>query len=139
MMKNDPNNYLDVLVASTVSRVAFTGSVRIEFSNASTYLLRCESGIALESKSGKYSMRGTPWEETMVELDQLIGLKVVESRVADDGKLTIAFEDGSKLEALPDQQFESWQLSGPGRFLVVSLPGGETVEWKGEQRKTLNT
>lgn len=126
-----------VLVGLTVTGVMFDGSVRIEFGEPTAYVLRCESEIVYDTPIGSFVIRGTPLDEKFAELLKLVGLCIVNSRILEDGRLDVAFHDGSRFTALPDLQFEAWQLSGPGGFSVVSLPGGETAIWSGVKQSSV--
>jgi len=60
------------------------------------------------------------------------GLTVESAYALKLGPLQIQFADGSRIEADPDDQFESWQVSGPGNILIVSPAGGdEPAVWDG--------
>ncbi len=48
--------------------------------------------------------------------------------VGDHGTLTLDFDDGAQLVVRPDEQYESWELSGQGISGVLVGPGGET-DW----------
>jgi hypothetical protein len=58
--------------------------------------------------------------------------KAVERALAwKDGRLELAFTDGTLIEVAPHEQFEAWQVTGPGRIMVVCLPGGgEPAIWE---------
>jgi hypothetical protein len=47
-----------------------------------------------------------------------------------DGRLQVHFEDGSHIEVPASQQFEAWNITGPGGLLIVSIPGGDLTIWK---------
>jgi hypothetical protein len=49
---------------------------------------------------------------------------VVAVEVKPQGLLTVFLTNTRRLEVPPDSKFESWQLSLPGRFLLVGSPGG---------------
>ena len=50
--------------------------------------------------------------------------------IADDGVLTLAAGD-AHIRATPDPDYESWHVTGPGpgKQMVVCLPGGELAIW----------
>jgi Family of unknown function (DUF6188) len=54
---------------------------------------------------------------------QILKESVVGATAA-DGVLTLTFANGLKLEALPDEEHESWTVSGPETFVICG-PGGE--------------
>jgi hypothetical protein len=47
---------------------------------------------------------------------------------ADDGTLTLRFDNQAELRAFPDAQFESWTVVGAGRVFQC-LPGGDVGSW----------
>jgi hypothetical protein len=46
-----------------------------------------------------------------------------------DGRLSLAFDGGWKIEVPGGAQFEAWTLTGPNGLLVVSIPGGDLAVW----------
>lgn len=49
-----------------------------------------------------------------------------------DGRLELSFSDGASLNVPVGQDFEAWELVGPGGLRVVSLPGGDLAVWRAE-------
>jgi hypothetical protein len=45
-----------------------------------------------------------------------------------DGVLTVQFDNGFWVEALPDDRYESWSVIGP-EGTIQCLPGGEIGSW----------
>lgn len=45
------------------------------------------------------------------------------------GRLRLVFDDGHMLGVAADPQYEAWTATGPGRMLVVSMPGGDLAVW----------
>jgi hypothetical protein len=41
------------------------------------------------------------------------------------GRLTIEFANATRIQVEPDQEYESWQISGEDGLLVVCTPGGD--------------
>ncbi|MCC8245509.1 DUF6188 family protein [Saccharothrix luteola] len=54
---------------------------------------------------------------------------VVEALAFDDGRLAVAFADGSRLVVDGSREYEPWMLSGPAKLVVVSTPGGALALW----------
>jgi hypothetical protein len=49
-----------------------------------------------------------------------------------DGRLTLVFDDGSRIDVPSGQDFEAWTLAGPGGIdglKIVSAPEGKLVIW----------
>jgi hypothetical protein len=57
---------------------------------------------------------------------------VVAATAFDDGRLQIAFADGSALAVPAAEKYESWNLVGPDGFRIVSGPGPKLTVWEGE-------
>lgn len=54
----------------------------------------------------------------------------VEAAVVDsDGRLELKLSGIGTLTAEPSEEFEAWEISGPGTKLFVCAPGGEVAEW----------
>jgi hypothetical protein len=54
---------------------------------------------------------------------------VAEAVAYADGRLEVAFADGSAIKARGSPDCESWNLTGPHGLLVVSIPGGDLAIW----------
>jgi hypothetical protein len=48
----------------------------------------------------------------------------------DDGHLELSFGDRTRLSVLAAEDYEPWQVTGPGGLLVVSVPGGGLSIWQ---------
>jgi hypothetical protein len=59
----------------------------------------------------------------------LFGRKVVSAVAFKSGTLRMVFEDGTHLTCPADAAFEPWQITGPGGWRFVSLPGGGLGVW----------
>ncbi|WP_371600927.1 DUF6188 family protein [Streptomyces sp. NBC_00564] len=59
----------------------------------------------------------------------LFGTKVVSAVAFKSGTLRMVFEDGTHLTCPTDAAFEAWQITGPGGWRFVSLPGGDLGVW----------
>lgn len=57
---------------------------------------------------------------------------VVHALAYKDGRLEVAFSDGSSIRVPVGHEYEAWELVGPGWLRVVSLPGGELAVWSPE-------
>ena len=65
----------------------------------------------------------------------LIGLEVREATASEEGRLHLAFGDGTRIDALADDRFEAWQVSGPAGALLVAVPGGGVGVWRDAQNE----
>lgn len=67
-----------------------------------------------------------------VELDPmhpLVGKRVSTSEVSATGELAVIFEDGSRIDVAPDDDYEAWNYRAPGGAIFVCLPGGDMATW----------
>jgi hypothetical protein len=55
--------------------------------------------------------------------------QITQAAVERGGRLLLRFDDGSEVSAPPLAGYEAWQISGPGRALIVCAPGGHLAVW----------
>ncbi|MGE2732516.1 DUF6188 family protein [Mycolicibacterium vaccae] len=68
-------------------------------------------------------------DEAFQPIRQLVGQTVKEAAADEAGTLRVSFSDGTRFEVPPDDDYEAWNVSGPGGALVVCVPGGELAIW----------
>ncbi len=49
--------------------------------------------------------------------------------VRTDGVLEIAFANKARIRALPEDNYEGWELDGPKGLKIISCPGGDLAIW----------
>lgn len=130
MMIDGSNSWVTDLEGLSVSNIESRHVLRIEFGESAKYVLRCEGSVVFETRTGTEIMKGTPQDQRVIGLDQIVGLEVRESSLSQDGRFEIQFDDELKFIVLPSEQFESWTLDGPNGFKAVSLAGGEIILWR---------
>jgi hypothetical protein len=54
------------------------------------------------------------------------------ARATETGRLEVLFEDGSRLIVEPNEQFEAWEMYGPGGIRAICMPGGDIAIWNAE-------
>ncbi len=59
----------------------------------------------------------------------LFGAKILSAVAFKTGTLRLVFDNGLHLVCVADPAFEAWQVTGPGDWRFVSLPGGELAVW----------
>lgn len=57
-------------------------------------------------------------------------LSVRDGFAYDDGHLELTFSDGSTIGVPSAQDYEPWELTGPGGLKMISVPGGELSVWR---------
>jgi hypothetical protein len=114
----------DFLKGEVVNQLWFWGTIRLVFDRPS------EDGWYVDVH--RCRLIGTDGESFIdaagpplgtAPMLQLLKQEVTEA-VEAEGILTMTFGDGFTLEALPDDEYESWTVAGPDR-VVQCLPGGE--------------
>ncbi|WP_405497623.1 DUF6188 family protein [Nocardia sp. NBC_00511] len=95
---------------------------------AGDYELHIEAELVVHSPDGPtlHRIPGEPDAEDLA--DRISGLITV-AEVDEHGNLRIDLDTGRRLTVEPDRYFEAWNLSAPGRYLVVCMPGGELATW----------
>ena len=58
---------------------------------------------------------------------------VVAADAYEDGRLEVAFADGTVIRVPASEAYEGWSLAGPGGFRVVAGPGSKLTVWSGER------
>jgi hypothetical protein len=64
-----------------------------------------------------------------VEVAALHGAVVGEITVSPTGVLTLAFEDGRRIQAVPDPGLETWSFVSHDGGRVICMPGGQIAIW----------
>ncbi|WP_406376133.1 DUF6188 family protein [Streptomyces sp. NBC_00647] len=72
-----------------------------------------------------------PQQQDVAAALALFGAKVVSAVAFKTGSLRLVFDNGLHLTCRADPSFEAWQLTGPGGWRFVSMPGGELAVWSG--------
>ena len=55
--------------------------------------------------------------------------ELVTARVDPDSALRLSFASGAELVVPPSDEYEAWEVNGPGNRVVVCQPGGELSVW----------
>lgn len=80
----------------------------------STGSLRTDPGLPL-----------TPESQDVAAALPLFGAKVLSAVAFKSGALRMVFDSGTHLNSSSHAAFEAWQITGPGGWRFVSLPGGD--------------
>lgn len=119
----------DYLNGEVVNQLWFWGMIRLVFDRPSERAWYVDvQHVRLTGADGSVTLidaAGPPLETA--PMLQLLKQRVTDAS-AESGVLTLRFADGLTLEALPDDQYESWTVSGP-TGITQCLPGGETDSW----------
>lgn len=127
-MTNQPTRF-DFFAGEAVNQLWFWGQTRLVFDQPSGrpwYVdVQRVRLIDADGTATQIDAAGAP-----LKLAPMLGLlkRVVTDASAEDGVLRLRFEGGFTLEALPDNQYESWTVAGPNG-VTQCLPAGEIGSW----------
>jgi hypothetical protein len=112
------------LVGRTVEQIWVWGPVRLVFALGEDdvyvdfwrcqFLDRADEGVEI-------NVSQAPRESGAIL--ELLGAEVLDAS-EDDGTLSLAFENGARVQVPPDEHYESWTV-GIGGDTVTCLPGGD--------------
>ena len=113
-------------VGQSVIAQDFGYSVALNFSGGyevriETTVLLCVDGVDHEITPGA--------EIDTHHVAKLMGRVVAVAEADEGGELRIDFQDGARVLAAADEDYEAWTLAGPGGLKVVSGPGGGLSVW----------
>lgn len=124
------------LGGETLTDLQVEYSARLHFTGG--YFVRIETPFVLEV--GGQSAHLTPDTdppEALKPLDGLVGQAIADSLI-DRGTLTLNFDDGARIVVRPDDDHESWTVTGPEGLLIVCMPSGELAVWSGMRHDESN-
>jgi hypothetical protein len=94
------------------------------------YFIRLDGPFTLLLQDQRFVI--TPDSDPPEQFDSvrdLVGQVISESIVDESGVLSVSFDSGAKILSVPDGEYESWTMAGPGGRMVVSMPSGELAIW----------
>lgn len=108
-------------------------AVTFRFSEAEgSFDLRISEPFVLRRASGEHLLRPEDDPTGMGPALSLLHQTVTEAVAFKAGRLELTFSDGSVVKVPVRQDYEPWELVGPGGVRVVSLPGGDLAVWRAE-------
>ncbi|MVU83157.1 hypothetical protein GPX89_38700 [Nocardia sp. ET3-3] len=122
---------MDLPIAGSTLAVSTASTIYQLSLEAGAYVLNIEGEAAVHSPNGA-SLHRIPGEPHTEDLAAALTGVIVAAVVSDSGELRIDLESGHRLVVEPDRYFEAWNLTAPGRYLVVCMPGGELAVWSAE-------
>ncbi|WP_067570963.1 DUF6188 family protein [Nocardia acidivorans] len=95
---------------------------------AGVFEIHIEGELVVHRAIGSPSHRlaGEPRPE---DLSAAVDGVIVSATVESTGELRIDLDSGHRIVVEPDQYFEAWHVTDPGRYLVACMPGGELAVW----------
>lgn len=88
-----------------------------------------EFKVALDDKTYLFS---TEQRDRISPVFGLLGRTVDSALAYKTGQLEITFREGGKLTVSPDQDYESWGVTGVRWLRIVCIPGGELAVWSAD-------
>jgi hypothetical protein len=120
---------LPLVVGSVVDRCSIDLAVTIECLNQDArFSLRIESPGTIASLHEEVAFDPAD-RASLSPFLRLVGESVSGALVEPNGTLVVTFRENTVLRALPDPEFEAWQLVSENGYLLVCGPGGELTEW----------
>ncbi|WP_067697565.1 DUF6188 family protein [Nocardia jejuensis] len=95
---------------------------------AGAHELHIEGELAVHSPSGP-TLRRIAGEPHTEDVASAVAGEIVSATVTSTGELRIDLDSGNRLVVEPDRYFEAWNITAPGKYLVVCMPGGELAIW----------
>jgi uncharacterized protein DUF6188 len=119
----------DFLIGEPVNQVWVWGPIRlvVESERRSSYVDLLH--VSFTDRTGGVSeIDATRRPREAGPLLDLISQTINQAESSTEGVLLLRFDDGSQLQAYPNDRYESWSVVGEGRT-VQCLPGGEITSW----------
>src|SRR5699024_1930244 len=117
------------LVGAHVGFISVDFQITMRFSN--NCVVRLESVFAISDASGIQTIIDPEGDKSRFVLVLQLHGETVEAAHIDGSVLILKFSNGSVLEAGPDEDYESWNYTGPESTptRVIAMPGGELAVW----------
>jgi hypothetical protein len=122
----------DFLRGESVEQIWVWGPIRLVLSLGE----RPEPGVYVDLHRGSFiepGGRAVEFDASVIPGSAAPVLDVLRQRIVDvsasEGVLTLRFESGAELRALPDATYESWTVVGEGGRVFQCMPGGEVDSW----------
>lgn len=110
---------LDFLLHSKLQQIILQAyQITFEFDNDIRIAVESEWELSIKDLligHGTPQRQGGPIEE----LQKLIGAEIISTSPMQDGTLTLAFSNECKLVLLPCKDYEAYNISGKGIYIVV--------------------
>ncbi|MFF2557000.1 DUF6188 family protein [Nocardia sp. NPDC058058] len=95
---------------------------------AGVYEIHIEGELVVHRATGSPSHR-LAGESGPDDLATVVAGVITAAAVESTGELRIDLDSGHRVVVEPDQYFEAWHVTDPGRYLVACMPGGELAVW----------
>ncbi|WJV47903.1 DUF6188 family protein [Streptomyces flavofungini] len=92
----------------------------------------CRLSQGPAARDGRQEMMD-PGQQDVAAALALFGAKILSAVAFKTGTLRLVFDNGLHLDCGADPSFEAWQVTGPGDWRFVSMPGGDLAVWSGAE------
>jgi hypothetical protein len=116
---------LDLLIGQKLEFVRLDHAIVLSFTSGAQVVV--ESVAELIAPTGRFVIDPGAASSDVIAL--LLGDVIREARTGSAGELELCFASGAELRVEADAEFESWAVTGPDNFLIVSLARGELAVW----------
>ena len=107
----------------------FAFSIQLFESNDIITEIRLENEIIFSKQNQKYILH--PHQPlSLCPILEIVHWIIKEIIIFKSGKLNIIFENEDSLIVNPLQAYESWQITGPNKLMIICNPGGNISLWK---------
>lgn len=116
------------LTGQTITKVVGNGQLSIH--TDAGWVISIESNIVYEAADGTTTeLVGDEAGAAESLAPALVGHIIQSSQLSQTGGFTMTIVPNMRLSALPDDDFEAWNIVGPEGQRTVSMPGGELAVW----------
>lgn len=127
------DRWLLPMTGRQVTQCCVDYAVTFRFSEAGgSFDVRIGEPFVLRKAGDEHHLRPEDDPAGMGPALSLLHQTVTEAVAFKDGRLELRFSDGSAVKVPVGQDYEPWELVGPGGVRVVSLPGGDLAVWRAE-------
>lgn len=132
-----PAGPLSGMEGLSLTSVTFDSNIVLSFGHDSEYRLRIfEDHIFFEDREPlvevvvQYAAWAKPPEivSGVNEVLSLVNRQLTDANMETSGKLTLNFDGGLSMRAVPEGEFESWTLEGPESTLIC-MGSGELIQF----------
>lgn len=97
-----------------------------------SFEVRIEQPFVVTGSDGEVTLDAEGDPQQMAPALRVLRRTVEQAIAFKDGGLELTFDDGTVLRVAADEDYEAWNIAGPGGLRVVSMPGGELAIWSPE-------
>lgn len=114
----------------TISSTEWVTEIHLKNAESEQYIVQIEAQITFKAKTGQ-SVELQPGQNAAgsADMTESVAEGATSMTAYESGSLGIQFTNKASMSILPSEDFEAWNLTGPDRLKIVSLPGGGLGKW----------